>query len=116
MTGPTPVRRIKALNLKTRLSAPALLLPLALATLTGCSMTDTDDSHGIPSAGTSTSEKAADEAKKVSSELYDLIDIKGKTSKTGAGVTECAGKDREKYFQIFHPGASLRHRPTSSMV
>ncbi|MES9511590.1 hypothetical protein ABWJ92_35200 [Streptomyces sp. NPDC000609] len=66
-------------------------------------MTDTDDSGGIPSAGVSTSEKAAGEAKKASSEIYDLIGIKGKASKTGAGVTECAGKDREKYFQIFHP-------------
>ncbi|MES9593977.1 hypothetical protein ABWK57_34850 [Streptomyces sp. NPDC094045] len=66
-------------------------------------MTDTNDSGAIPSAGISTSEKAAGEAKKASSDIYDLIGIKGKTSKTGAGVTECAGKDREKYFQIFHP-------------
>ncbi|MFD9604353.1 hypothetical protein [Streptomyces sp. NPDC059970] len=66
-------------------------------------MTDTNDSHDIPSAGTSTSEEAAAEAKKVSSEIYDLIGVKGKASNTGAGVTECSGKDREKYFQIFHP-------------
>ncbi|MER5851479.1 hypothetical protein ABT126_31795 [Streptomyces sp. NPDC002012] len=66
-------------------------------------MTDTNDSHDIPSAGTSTSEEAAAEAKKVSSEIYDLIGIKGKASNTGAGVTDCTGKDREKYFQIFHP-------------
>ncbi|MFJ8546965.1 hypothetical protein ACIRFH_34330 [Streptomyces sp. NPDC093586] len=39
----------------------------------------------------------------MSSELYDLIGIKGKASDTGPGVQSCAGKDREKYFRIFHP-------------
>ncbi|MEN8651216.1 hypothetical protein ABCR94_11370 [Streptomyces sp. 21So2-11] len=68
-------------------------------------MTDANGSDDTPSAGTSTSEDAADEAEKVSSELYDLIGIKGKLSKTGAGVTECSGKDREKFFKIFHPSS-----------
>ncbi|MFE4367495.1 hypothetical protein ACFRMN_04425 [Streptomyces sp. NPDC056835] len=66
-------------------------------------MTDTDSSDDIPTAGVSTSEEAADEAAKVSSEIYDLIGIEGKASNTGAGVTECGGKDPEKYFQVFHP-------------
>ncbi|WP_344395198.1 hypothetical protein [Streptomyces vastus] len=66
-------------------------------------MTDTSKSDDIPSAGTSTSLAAADETEEVSSEIYDLIGIEGKASETGAGVTECSGKEREKYFQIFHP-------------
>ncbi|WP_251023158.1 hypothetical protein [Streptomyces sp. ISL-10] len=66
-------------------------------------MTGTKDSDEIPSAGTSTSQDAADEAKKVSSELYGLIGIKGEASNTGPGVKECGNKDPEKYFQIFHP-------------
>ncbi|PVE07124.1 hypothetical protein [Streptomyces scopuliridis] len=66
-------------------------------------MTDTGSSDDIPTAGISTSEEAADKAKQISSEIYDLIGIKGKASNTGAGVTECGGKDPEKYFQIFHP-------------
>ncbi|MFE9169033.1 hypothetical protein ACFYNZ_05805 [Streptomyces kebangsaanensis] len=66
-------------------------------------MTDSSDSHDVPLAGTSTSMAAADEAEKVSSELYDLIGVKGKASDTGPGVTECSGRDRETYFQIFHP-------------
>ncbi|MFI6059104.1 hypothetical protein [Streptomyces sp. NPDC051286] len=66
-------------------------------------MTDTNNSGDVPSAGTSTSLAAANETEKVSSELYDLIGIKGKTSNTGPGVSECSGKDPEKYFQIFHP-------------
>lgn len=93
----------RLLELKTKLGASALLASIALTTLTGCSMNDANDSDDLPFAGTSTSEDAADEAKKVSSEIYDLIGIKGKASNTGAGVTECSGKDPEKYFQIFHP-------------
>ncbi|TFI30943.1 hypothetical protein E4P36_03800 [Streptomyces sp. 4R-3d] len=87
-------------------------MSLALTTLTGCGMTDTNGSDGsdssagsddLPSAGTSNSEDAADEAERVSSELYDLIGIKGKASDTGPGVSECGDKDPEKYFTIFHP-------------
>ncbi|WP_328861002.1 hypothetical protein [Streptomyces sp. NBC_00306] len=66
-------------------------------------MNDTSDSDDIPSAGTTTSLAAADTAEKVSSEIYDLIGIKGEMSKPGAGVKECGDKDRDKYFQIFHP-------------
>jgi hypothetical protein len=104
--------RQRLLNLKIKLGASALLLSLALTTLTGCGMTDTKGSDGsdgsarsddVPSAGTSNSEDAADEAERVSSQLYDLIGIKGKASETGPGVSECGDKDPEKYFTIFHP-------------
>ncbi|HET6860010.1 MAG TPA: hypothetical protein VFH94_23315 [Streptomyces sp.] len=66
-------------------------------------MTDTPDD--TPTVGTKTSLAAADEAEKISSELYDLIGIKGKLSKTGAGVTECGDKDPEKFFKTFHPSS-----------
>ncbi|MFD5895189.1 hypothetical protein [Streptomyces sp. NPDC060366] len=91
--------------MKIKLGASALLMSLALTTLTGCGMTDSKDSGNsddMPSAGTSNSEDAADKAEQVSSELYDLIGVKGKASDTGPGVGECDGKDPEKYFQIFH--------------
>lgn len=61
-----------------------------------------NESDDIPFAGTATTFAAADEAEKVSSEIYDLIGIKGKASETGPGVTGCSGKDEEKFFQIFH--------------
>ncbi|UZI31008.1 hypothetical protein [Streptomyces sp. VB1] len=90
--------------MKNTLGAQALLVSLTITTLTGCSsMTDAKDSDELPSAGTSTSLSAADQAEKVSSEIYDLIGIKGKASDTGPGVSECSGKDPDKYFQIFHP-------------
>jgi 5'-3' exonuclease len=97
--------------LKTKLGAIALTLPIALATLTGCSMTDTKNSDDIPSSGVSTSSDAAEGAKKTSSELYNLIGLKGKASDTGPGVKECGKRDPEKYFQIFH---SWSFTPTSS--
>lgn len=101
--------------MKIKLGASALLLSLALTTLGGCGMTDNKEPNGsgdagssgssddIPSAGTSNTEDAADKAEAVSSELYDLIGIKGKASDTGPGVSECGDKDPEKYFTIFHP-------------
>lgn len=66
-------------------------------------MDDAQDSDSLPSAGISTSREAVETTKKVSSELYDLIGIKGKASNSGAGVTQCGGKDPNKFFQIFHP-------------
>ncbi|MFF4182190.1 hypothetical protein ACFYZ9_03285 [Streptomyces sp. NPDC001691] len=66
-------------------------------------MSDSNDSQEIPAAGVSTTRDAADAMEKVSSELYDLIGIKGKTSSTQPGVKECGGKDRDRYFSIFHP-------------
>ncbi|MEV5143389.1 hypothetical protein AB0L14_02835 [Streptomyces sp. NPDC052727] len=62
-----------------------------------------DTSGGIRSAGTSTSRDAAERTQQVSSQLYDLIGVKGKTSDSRATVTECSGKDPDKYFRILHP-------------
>ncbi|MEV6332704.1 hypothetical protein [Streptomyces sp. NPDC051909] len=65
-------------------------------------MTDAKDSDSLPSAGVSTTSDALDAAEKVSSELYDLIGLKGKATQPGPGVNECSGKDPEKYFTTFH--------------
>jgi hypothetical protein len=87
---------------KTKLSAFVLAVPLALTTLTGCSMTD-NNSDNVPSAGTSTSRDASDAMEKVSSGIYDLIGVKGKASDSRPGVMDCSGKDTKTYFRIFHP-------------
>lgn len=57
----------------------------------------------IPSAGTSNSSDASDVMEKVSSSIYDLIGVRGKTSDSRPGVTDCSGKDAKTYFRIFHP-------------
>ncbi|MFD8421335.1 hypothetical protein [Streptomyces sp. NPDC059466] len=88
--------------MKTKLGVIALALPVTLATLTGCTMTDTKSSDDMPSSGISTSSDAAENTKKVSSQLYNLIGLKGKASDSGPGVKECGKRDPEKYFQIFH--------------
>ncbi|WP_256105708.1 hypothetical protein [Streptomyces sp. ODS05-4] len=87
--------------MNTKLGACALLSILALSTLTGCSMTD-DMPTSPPSAGISTTDEAADQAEKISSELYDLIGLRGKATEPGPGISECAGKDPEKFFTVFH--------------
>lgn len=85
--------------MKDKLSTFVLAAPLALTILTGCSM----NSDATPIVGTSTSMDAANATEKVSSDIYDLIGVKGRASDSQSGVLECPGKDREKYFRIFHP-------------
>ncbi|MFF9691369.1 hypothetical protein [Streptomyces sp. NPDC014623] len=65
-------------------------------------MTD-EKSDGVPFAGTSTSLDAADTMEKVSSEIYDLLGVKGKASENFPGVMDCSGKDPKTHFRIFHP-------------
>ncbi|MEW2493149.1 hypothetical protein AB0942_06260 [Streptomyces nodosus] len=89
----------------------ALAVPLALTTLTGCSMTD-NDSAEIPLAGTSTSRDASDAMKKVSSGLYDLIGAKGKASDSHPGVMDCSGKNTKTHFRIFHPWSFYPSAPS----
>jgi hypothetical protein len=86
---------------KIKLGVLAVAIPLALTSLTGCNMTD--NGSDVPSTGTSTSSDAADEVERVSSGIYELIGVKGKTSDSRATVTECSGKDPDKYFRVLHP-------------
>ncbi|MFF0423974.1 hypothetical protein ACFYUJ_06120 [Streptomyces sp. NPDC004520] len=72
----------------------------------------TSGSSSSPSGSSGSGEKVVgvreqdevnDEIKKVSSEIYDLIGVRGSASKAGAGVQPCQGMDREKFYKIFHP-------------
>ncbi|MFI1014630.1 hypothetical protein [Streptomyces sp. NPDC020965] len=51
--------------------------------------------------GTRSVETANKETKKVSSEIFDLIAMKGKIGGAGPGTGEC-GDDREKHFLMRH--------------
>ncbi|MBQ0827915.1 hypothetical protein [Streptomyces tagetis] len=75
---------------------------MLLTILTGCDMTE-KDSDGVPFSGMSTSLDAADAMERVSSEIYDLIGVKGEASDSHSTVTECPGRDENTYFQILHP-------------
>ncbi|WP_225825149.1 hypothetical protein [Streptomyces naphthomycinicus] len=88
--------------MKIKLSAFAVALPIALTTLTGCSMTD-KESDDVTQVGTSTSSDAADALEAVSSGIYDLIGVKGEASHGRAGVEECPDHDRDTHFKVFHP-------------
>ncbi|WP_239570409.1 hypothetical protein [Streptomyces sp. G44] len=65
-------------------------------------MTD-EEGGGAPSAGTSTSRDAVDKMKRLSSEIYEIIQVKGKASENHPGVTGCSGKDTKTHFSILHP-------------
>lgn len=62
-----------------------------------------ESTSGIPFAGTATTHEAAAAVKKVSSQIYDFAGVPGKASKPGPGVRECQGKDKDTYFQAYHP-------------
>ncbi|MEU3449680.1 hypothetical protein AB0H29_21060 [Streptomyces thermolilacinus] len=89
------------LSVNTRPGAWTLPVVILLITLAGCGMKE--EPNRIPSAGTSTSSAAANDLEKVSSGIHGLIAVKGEASDNRAGVMDCAGKDREKYFRVFHP-------------
>lgn len=63
----------------------------------------TDDGNRIPFSGTQDQEVADQRTKKVSSQILDLIAVKGKVSEPGPTSTECGdGKDPDKYFRMLH--------------
>ncbi|WP_205616698.1 hypothetical protein [Streptomyces sp. OM5714] len=62
-----------------------------------------NDSHDVPTAGTSTSSDAADALERVSSGIYDLIGVRGKASNDQSTVLSCSDENRETHFRILHP-------------
>ncbi|WP_436990634.1 hypothetical protein [Streptomyces sp. enrichment culture] len=96
-----PADQPRILRVNSRPGAWTLTVFALLIALAGCGMREEPSS--IPSAGTRTSIAAANELEKVSSDIHDLIAVKGEASDTHAGVMNCAGRDREKHFRVFHP-------------
>ncbi|MFF8956309.1 hypothetical protein [Streptomyces sp. NPDC014894] len=63
-----------------------------------------DSDNPVPSSGVKRIDAATKDTKQISSEILDLIGIKGETSEGGPRVSECGdGKDRETYYQMRHP-------------
>ncbi|MEW2219867.1 hypothetical protein AB0939_11250 [Streptomyces sp. NPDC006990] len=74
-----------------------LAVPLIIAG-TGCSgMGDGDE----PSVRDVDDVRA--DAKKLSSQVLDVIDLRGKTTESGPGVGVCGDRDSSKYFTVGHP-------------
>ncbi|MGW1763466.1 hypothetical protein ACWCQL_05135 [Streptomyces sp. NPDC002073] len=53
--------------------------------------------------GTRTQAAATAEAKRLSSEIYDLLGVAGNVSEPGPGISACGDRDPEKYFRTRHP-------------
>lgn len=86
--------------------AKSLLPPLALLitlTLTGCSdVSDSDDDLGYKPA-VHEAGAVREDTEAMSSQILDIIGIKGKVTEPGPGVTSCAGMDPQKFFKVRHP-------------
>ncbi len=64
-------------------------------------MTDPND---IPSSGTRSLDGATSDTQNVSSEILEMIPIKGKTSEPGPRVSQCGeDKNPDKFYQMRHP-------------
>ena len=75
-----------------------------------------NDSNGTndstPSSGTRSIDVARTETKKVSSDILVMINIKGRVSEPGPGVTRCGGgKDPERFFRMLHPWSFTPESP-----
>ncbi|MBR7673596.1 hypothetical protein [Streptomyces daliensis] len=44
-----------------------------------------------------------EEARKLSSQLYELLRVKGRASEGGPGVIRCEGRNAETFYRIAHP-------------
>ncbi|MFI9624802.1 hypothetical protein [Streptomyces sp. NPDC052042] len=62
-----------------------------------------ETASGIPYAGTASTDEAVSAVKEISSQIYDFAAVPGKASEPGPGVGECEGRDKDKYFQVYHP-------------
>ncbi len=91
-------------SLKSKFYAITLLTAGILTTLAGCAMTNSEEPNGTKPAGTRSVDDVDSETKKISSEILDIIAVKGKLSEPGPGVSACEGDERgEETFMLRHP-------------
>ncbi|MEU9982551.1 hypothetical protein [Streptomyces sp. NPDC050856] len=64
---------------------------------------ETANDEPVKVVGTRPQDEVDAETKQMSSQILDLIAVKGKTSQGGPGVMSCEGKDRDRFFIMNHP-------------
>ncbi|MDT3396095.1 hypothetical protein RKE29_05465 [Streptomyces sp. B1866] len=72
-----------------------------MTTLTGCSVENSNDPGDAPK--TREVHDVEKEAQELSSQILEIINLRGKVSEPGPGVALCGEKDSEKYYVIHHP-------------
>ncbi|MFD3418444.1 hypothetical protein [Streptomyces decoyicus] len=72
------------------------------------------DSGPVPEPDARNVSEVREEARKISSIVLDVIDLKGEVSKPGPGVSPCGDRDSEKFYTIHHPW-SLSGVPVEDM-
>ncbi|MFF8439398.1 hypothetical protein ACF07U_00780 [Streptomyces californicus] len=66
-------------------------------------MTEREDSSTPKPVGTRSVDDVDAETKQISSQILDIMAIKGTMSKSGPGVSTCEGAERGKLFLMRHP-------------
>ncbi|GGU66980.1 MULTISPECIES: hypothetical protein [Streptomyces] len=66
-------------------------------------MNDQADANVPKPVGTRSVDEVDAETKQISSQILDIIAVKGVTSKSGPGVSTCDGAERGKLFLMRHP-------------
>lgn len=66
-------------------------------------MNNSSESAVNEPAGTRSIDDVDAETKKISTQVFDIIAVKGKASMAGPGVSSCGEQDREKFFKMRHP-------------
>ncbi|MFC9143623.1 hypothetical protein ACFWGE_14715 [Streptomyces bacillaris] len=66
-------------------------------------MNDQADANVPKPVGTRSVDEVDAETKRISSQILDIIAVKGVTSKSGPGVSTCDGAERGKLFLMRHP-------------
>lgn len=66
-------------------------------------MEETNEPGTSQEVKTRSVEEVKAETKDVSSEVLDVIAVKGEVSEPGPGVAACEGRDRERFFRMLHP-------------
>ncbi|UNO41061.1 hypothetical protein [Streptomyces sp. MST-110588] len=75
---------------------------VAIIALTGCStMNDSDDRLDHTPETREISDARA-EVRNISAKILELINLHGKVSDRGPGVSECSGKDPGRFYSIHH--------------
>lgn len=66
-------------------------------------MTETNEPRTSQEVKTRSVEEVKADTKDVSSEVLNLIAVRGEVSEPGPGVAVCEGRDRDKFFRMIHP-------------
>lgn len=95
-----PARRAARPAFRALPAVVAVMAVLLMTLATGCSMSDAEDLGYTPQVRKT--ERPLAEAQDLSSRLYDLLRLKGKTTPSGPILDMCGDLDADTYYKVRH--------------